>query len=74
MEYIVQSPNKIVFTEDEVRIIREYADGVGVSKIAEGMKMSVRTVEAHMAKIRAKLGVKTTPQVIAAFFRNKIIE
>lgn len=74
MEYVVQSANNIVFSEQEVRIIREYVDGSPVGKIAEGLNISVRTVEAHMARIRAKLGVKTTPQVIAAFFRNKIIE
>lgn len=53
-----------IFTELEIKIIELIADGNTSKEIADKQKVSIRTCEAHRAKILSKLGVKTTAGIV----------
>jgi DNA-binding NarL/FixJ family response regulator len=47
------------FSDREFEVFKLVGQGIGTSEIAEKLHLSVKTVEAHRAGIKKKLGVKT---------------
>jgi DNA-binding NarL/FixJ family response regulator len=59
-------------TDREFEVLRLVGFGLGTRKIAEKLNRSVKTIEAHRANIKEKLGLKTGIELVrfAAFWVN----
>lgn len=51
-------------TEREVEILRLIGTGLGTSQIAARLKRSIKTIEAHRASIRSKLGLESSFELV----------
>ncbi|MCQ2277291.1 MAG: response regulator transcription factor [Bacteroidales bacterium] len=65
--------NDLNFTERERQIIQLCAAGKRVKAIAEELKISKRTVEAHKANIFNKSGLKSTAEIVKYALEKGII-
>ena len=59
---------------DTIKIVGLLADGFTVSQIALAQKINARTLEGQMIRIKNQFSVTTLPQLVAFFFRNKLIK
>ncbi|MEA3263658.1 MAG: LuxR C-terminal-related transcriptional regulator [Pseudomonadota bacterium] len=57
----------------EIEVLRLVADGHSSIRIAELLKVSPRTVEAHRSNILAKTGLNSTAQVVRCAFESQIL-
>ncbi|WP_040226226.1 response regulator transcription factor [Bhargavaea cecembensis] len=62
-----------VLSKREVEILPLVAKGYGNKEIAEMLFISVKTVEAHKAKIMEKLGLKTRPELVEYALKKKLL-
>lgn len=58
----------------ESEVLLRLAGGESCKEIARSLSISHRTVEQHISSLRAKLGAKTTPQVIARAAQGGLID
>jgi DNA-binding NarL/FixJ family response regulator len=61
-------------TKREIQILRLVCDGLTNQQIADGLFISIRTVEAHKNNIMQKLKIKTTADLIKFAIKNKYVE
>ncbi len=59
-------------TDREVEIIRLFSDGLLYKEIAAQLKISIKTVEAHKAKIMKKIEAKSTAELVKYAIREGI--
>ena len=60
-------------TPTQTKALQLAADGLKVSEIAIEMRVSVRTVEAHLANARERLEAKNTTEAAAKAVRSGVI-
>lgn len=65
--------DKMKLTDRELQIIRLYAQGLPIKKIAEQMFISIDTVKFHRRKLFDKLQVKTIAEALAYVKNNKLL-
>ncbi|MEK3734901.1 MULTISPECIES: response regulator transcription factor [Paenibacillus] len=58
----------------EVEILPLIAKGYGNKEIAEKLYVSVKTVEAHKAKIMEKLNLKSRPELVEYALKKKLLD
>src|SRR5699024_810712 len=63
-----------VLSKRELEILPLVAKGYGNKDIAERLFISVKTVEAHKAKIMDKLHLKTRPEIVEYAFKKKLLD
>lgn len=63
-----------ILSEREIEIIRLCASGLTAQQIADKLKLSRRTVEAHKSNIFGKLDCKSTAELVQYAFRNGLID
>ncbi len=68
-----QDPFQLLSTR-EVEILPLVAKGYGNKEIAEMLYISVKTVEAHKAKIMDKLNLKTRPELVEYALKKKLLD
>jgi len=61
-------------TRREIQILRLVCEGLTNKQIAEGLYISVRTVDAHKNHIMQKLGLKTTAQLIKYAIKHGYVD
>ncbi|AST94959.1 response regulator transcription factor [Shouchella clausii] len=61
-------------SQREVEILPLIAKGFGNKEIAEKLYVSVKTVEAHKAKIMEKLNLKSRPELVEYALKKKLLE
>ncbi len=61
-------------TRREIQILKLVGQGLTNRQIADGLFISIRTVNAHKNHIMQKLGLKTTADLIKFAIKNKYIE
>lgn len=61
-------------TAREIEILQLVAKGYGNKEIAEMLYVSVKTVEAHKAKMMEKLNLKTRPELVEYALKKKLLE
>ncbi len=66
--------SKIKFTDREHEILSYFCKGFSVSEIAEKVFRSVKTIEAHRAKLLEKTNTKNTINMILYAIKNKLVE
>lgn len=57
----------------EIEILKMFAEGLTNQEIAEGLFISIRTVESHKNHIMQKLNIRTTVDLIKYAIRNNIV-
>jgi len=62
-DHLIADPTACL-TSREYEVLRLIGFGLGTRQIAEKLKRSVKTVEAHRANIKEKLGIKTGLELI----------
>ena len=60
-------------TSRELEILQLIAKGFTNKEISEKVFLSVKTIEAHRAKIYQKLGLKTRADLVAYALRHKLL-
>ena len=73
-DIIVKSRASLVINDRHVRMFQMIADDTPRSEIAKKLKLSIRTLEADLDKVRNGLGCKNTAAAIAILFRKGIIK
>ncbi|MFP3359868.1 LuxR C-terminal-related transcriptional regulator, partial [Planococcus sp. SIMBA_143] len=61
-------------TKRELEILPLVAKGYGNKDIAEMLFVSVKTVEAHKARIMEKLSLSTRPELVEYAMKKKLID
>lgn len=61
------------FIQAEIEILPLVAKGYGNKEIAEMLYISVKTVEAHKAKMMDKLHLKNRPELVEYALRKKFL-
>lgn len=61
-------------TRRELQVLRLIAQGLSDKAIAAALRLSVRTVENHSARIRQKLGIDSRTGLVRFAFRTRLIE
>ncbi|MCT2194050.1 MULTISPECIES: response regulator [Paenibacillus] len=67
------NPYQLLSTR-EVEILPLVAKGYGNKEIAEMLHISVKTVEAHKAKIMEKLNLKSRPELVEYAIKKKLLD
>ena len=63
-----------ILTKRELEILPLVAKGYGNKDIAEMLFVSVKTVEAHKARIMEKLSLSTRPELVEYAMKKKLID
>lgn len=63
-----------ILSKRELEILPLVAKGYGNKEIAEMLYISVKTVEAHKAKIMEKLNLKSKPELVEYALKKKLLE
>ncbi len=58
----------------ELEVLKLYAEGKTNRQIADGLFISIRTVETHKTNIMKKINIKTTVDLVKFAIKNNIIE
>lgn len=74
MEVLVQRDSSVIVSERDVKIVEDYSNGKPKTVIAKEYKLSSRTVEAILNKLRAQFDCRTVTQLAATFLRNGLIK
>jgi DNA-binding NarL/FixJ family response regulator len=67
-------PNRVKFSEKEVRILKLLADDKTTEEISKEVFLSPRTIETIRQNMKTKVGAKTIAGLIMYGMRNKLIE
>jgi len=65
-------PARLRLTSREFEVFRELSLGLPNKVIAGNLGMSIRTVEAHRAKVHIKLGIESLSALITIAIREKV--
>lgn len=63
-----------LLSKRELEILPLIAKGYGNKEVAEKLFLSVKTVEAHKAKLMEKLNLKSRPELVEYALRKKLLE
>lgn len=74
METVITTNSQVIISERDVKIVQLYSDGFKAYQIAKRLKISSRTVEAVLNKLRDKYKAKTVTHLVAVFLRNNLIK
>ncbi|WP_323707189.1 nitrate respiration regulation response regulator NreC [Mammaliicoccus vitulinus] len=72
-EYSSKDPFKIL-SQRELEILPLIAKGYGNKEIAEKLFVSVKTIEAHKARIMDKLELKSRPELVEYAMKKKLLD
>ena len=61
-------------TRREIQVLRVVCDGMTNQQIADGLRISIRTVNTHKNNIMQKLEIKTTAELIKFAYKNGLIK
>jgi len=74
MTKVLTRQNGQIIPDKEIKLVQLLANGMRSKEIALNTGISVRTVESNLDRLRLKTGCKSLPELVATFFRNKLIE
>ncbi len=69
-----QSSSVYEFTERELEVLKYLCQGLSVNEIADKIFRSIKTVEAHRAKLLQKTNLKNTINLVLYAIKNKLVE
>ncbi|MEE1106801.1 nitrate respiration regulation response regulator NreC [Macrococcoides canis] len=72
--YTSKNDHLKILTKRELEILPLIAKGYGNKEIAEMLFVSVKTVEAHKARIMDKLELKSKPELVEYALKKKLLE
>lgn len=73
-EYSAKNDHLKILTKRELEILPLIAKGYGNKEIDEMLYVSVKTVEAHKARIMDKLELKSKPELVEYALKKKLLE
>jgi DNA-binding NarL/FixJ family response regulator len=53
-----------ILSDRELEVLQLFGRGRGTRQIAEGLNLSVKTIESHRVNIKEKLNLKTAPEMV----------
>lgn len=71
---LIVSSNERVVTNDELELVRFFANDNRTKDIQEKTGKNVRTLEARIIRAKNKFGCNTHAGLVALFFRNGLID
>lgn len=71
---VIKPETGVKVTPNDTELVQRLADGYRTSQIAQDWGISPRTIESRLDKLRAKTGCNSLPELVAVFFRNKLIK
>jgi DNA-binding CsgD family transcriptional regulator len=74
MDAVIQKKGVVVVTERNVSIINAYSNGYSLDEISKKHKISLRTAEAIVAKLKAEFECKHISHLVATFLRKGLIK
>lgn len=74
MEVVLARKGSVIVSERNVKIVEMYSFGEPTKNIAKKHKISVRTVEAVIVKLKNEFHCKSLTHLIATFLRNGTIK
>lgn len=69
-----QGSNEFILTNKELEVLRYLCEGLTVTEVAEKIYRSVKTVEAHRAKLLEKTNTKNTINLILYAIKNRLVK
>jgi len=73
METVIKRKNVVVLTERDLQIVSMLSIGKTAPDIAKKLKMSERTIEGIIVKLRGKYKCKNVVHLVSHFLRNQIL-
>lgn len=74
MEVRLKDKNTISVTPKDVELIAALSNGNNRTQAAKILKIKENTMDMRLRRLRLKMRLKTNYQVVATFFRNKLID
>lgn len=74
MDVVVKKKNTVVVSERDAKIVYAYSIGKTTKEIAHSYKLSIRTVESVVLKLKRSFDCKSIIHLIATFLRNGTIK
>jgi len=71
---LADAPPEAGLTERELQVLRQIAAGMGPTDIARYLSISTSTVETYRARIKTKLGLHSTAELIRFAVRRGLVE
>ena len=67
-------PPEAVLTEREIQVLRAIGNGLGPAEIAQTLSIASSTADTHRARLKAKLGLHSTADIIRFAIRRGLVE
>lgn len=76
MSYVLRPDNSLPYglSKREREVVCLLASGKANKEAADALGISVRTVEAHRAKVMLKLGIHSITELVLYAVRNKLVK
>lgn len=71
---VVESKKTVIISENELSIVQKLSNGLGIKEVAAEMKISSRTIEAKIGRLKQKVDCNSIAHLCCFFLRKKIIE
>lgn len=68
------APPHTTLSDREFQVLRLLVSGKGVSEIAEGLNLSVKTVSTHKARLMQKLGIANSSELFRYAIHHRLID
>ena len=68
-----KNPDEVSISQREVDFVKMLSDGYSRKEISVKYKLSIRTIDAAIDRVKVKTGSKTMAHLVGLFFRNKLI-
>lgn len=66
--------NTSVIEKHELDLVAALTNGATIAQIGQDWNINKRTMEGRVIRLKAKTGCKSLCELVALFFRNKLIE
>jgi DNA-binding NarL/FixJ family response regulator len=74
LESGTEKPLHETLSDREFQVMLMIASGKTVSQIAEGLSLSVKTIDTYRARILEKMRMKTNAELMHYVIKNKLVE
>ena len=76
MDTVIKSKNIVIISDIDVKVVEALSHGKKASEVPKAIKYKVshRTVEARIEKLKLKYNCRNTAHLVASFLRNGLIK
>lgn len=71
---VIKRDGAVMVSEKEIKTMEMYSNGCIAKDVAKELRVSVRTVESYILRLKSRLDCATVTQVVCEFIRMGLIK